>query len=137
AWTWTVNGYTLTLAILQATFRSEDRSRAIGAWSGLAGITGAVGPLLGGWLVDVGSWRWIFFLNVPVVVAVLVIAARHVPESRDHAAVDRLDLTGAGLAAVGLGALAHGLSAWSEQGADSLAVQVGLAVGIAALAGFV
>lgn len=53
------------LAILHAAFRTEDRSRAIGAWSGLAGITGAVGPLLGGWLVDVASWRWIFLINVP------------------------------------------------------------------------
>ena len=125
------------LAILQASFRPEDRSRAIGAWSGLAGLTGAVGPLLGGWLVDVGSWRWIFFINVPVVLAVLAITARHVPESRDARAAGSLDLTGAGLAALGLGSLTYGLSVWSERGVGSPHVQVGLGLGLVALAGFV
>jgi len=125
------------LAILQSSFRAEDRSRAIGAWSGLAGNTGAVGPLLGGWLVDVASWRWIFFINVPVVVVVLVIAARHVPESRDDAAVGRLDVVGSLLVAVGLGALTYGLASWSEQGIGSFAVSVGIVVGVAAIAGFI
>lgn len=125
------------LAILHSAFRPEDRSRAIGAWSGLAGITGAVGPLLGGWLVDVASWRWIFFINVPVVVVVLGIAARHVPESRDVSAGGRLDLGGAALAALGLGSLSYGLSAWSEQGLGSLAVLVGVGLGMLLLAGFV
>ena len=135
-----VGGALLTpgaLAILQATFRAKDRARAIGAWSGLAGIAGAVGPFLGGWLVDVASWRWIFLINVPVVVATLAITARHVPESRDLSAAGRLDLAGAGLAAVGLGALTYGLSAWSGRGAGSLAVQAGLGLGLLALAGFV
>jgi EmrB/QacA subfamily drug resistance transporter len=134
-----VGGALLTpgsLAILQSTFRAEDRSRAIGAWSGLAGIAGAVGPFLGGWLVDVASWRWIFLINVPVVVAVVVISARHVPESRDLAAVGGLDLPGAGLAAVGLGALTYGLSAWSERGAGSYAVQAALVLGLLALVVF-
>jgi EmrB/QacA subfamily drug resistance transporter len=134
-----VGGALLTpgsLAILQSTFRAEDRSRAIGAWSGLAGIAGAVGPFLGGWLVDVASWRWIFLINVPVVVAVVVISARHVPESRDLAAVGGLDLPGAGLAAVGLGALTYGLSAWSERGAGSFAVQAALVLGLLALVVF-
>jgi EmrB/QacA subfamily drug resistance transporter len=124
------------LAILQATFRARDRARAIGAWSGLAGIAGAIGPFLGGWLVEVASWRWIFLINVPVVLATLAITARHVPESRDLSAAGRLDLTGAGLAAIGLGALTFGLSAWAEQGVGSLAVRVGLAVGLLGLAGF-
>ena len=124
------------LAILQAAFRAEDRSRAIGAWSGLAGITGALGPFLGGWLVEVASWRWIFFLNVPVVVAVLVISARHVPESRDPTASGRVDLPGAGLAVVGLGALSIGLTSWSEEGLGALEVQAGIGVGLLALAAF-
>jgi EmrB/QacA subfamily drug resistance transporter len=126
-----------SLAILQATFRADDRSRAIGAWSGLAGIAGAVGPFLGGWLVDAASWRWIFLINVPVIAAVLAISARHVPESRDLSTAGRLDLPGVGLAAVGLGALTFGLSAWSEQGAGSLAVQSGLGLGLLGLLGFV
>jgi EmrB/QacA subfamily drug resistance transporter len=125
------------LAILQATFRAKDRARAIGAWSGLAGIAGAVGPFLGGWLVDVASWRWIFLINVPVVVVTLAITARHVPESRDLHAAGSLDLPGAGLAAVGLGALTYGLSAWAEQGVGSVAVRTGLGLGLVALAGFV
>lgn len=125
------------LAIIQATFRPEDRSRAIGAWSGLAGITGAVGPFLGGWLVGVGSWRWIFLINLPVVVAVLAIAARHVPESRDAEASGRIDLTGATLAAVGLGSLTYGLSVWPAQGPGSAAVQIGIGVSLVALLAFV
>lgn len=125
------------LAILQATFTEADRSRAIGAWSGLAGLAGAVGPFLGGWLVGLGSWRWIFFINVPVVLAVLAITARHVPESRDGTSAGRLDLAGAGLAAVGLGALTYGLSAWTEQGSASPAVRVAAGVGLIAAAAFV
>ena len=126
----------VALAILHATFRAEDRSRAIGAWSGLAGTAGAVGPLLGGWLVDVATWRWVFLINVPVVVVVLVLAARHVPESRDLAAAGPLDLGGAVLVAVGLGAFTYGLSAWSEQGLGDPAVQATLALGALTFAGF-
>lgn len=124
------------LAILQTSFRPEDRSRAIGAWSGLAGLTGAVGPLLGGWLVDVASWRWIFLINVPVVLAVLAISARHVPESRDARAADPLDLPGAALVALGLGALTYGLSVWGEPGAGSGQAWAGLALGAVGLAAF-
>lgn len=124
------------LALLHATFRVEDRSRAIGAWSGLAGVAGAVGPLLGGWLVDVASWRWVFLINVPVVIVVLVIAARHVPESRELGAEGRLDLGGATLAAAGLGSLTYGLSVWAESGAGALAVRSSLGLGLAGLAAF-
>jgi EmrB/QacA subfamily drug resistance transporter len=123
------------LAILQATFRAEDRSRAIGAWSGLAGIAGAVGPFLGGWMVDVGSWRWIFFLNVPVVLAVLGIAHRHVPESRAATSPGRLDLAGAGLAALGLSLITYGLSVVAVPGASAPTVQGRLVGGRLGLAG--
>jgi EmrB/QacA subfamily drug resistance transporter len=125
------------LAILHSSFQVEDRSRAIGAWSGLAGIAGAIGPFLGGWLVDVASWRWIFFLNVPVVVVVLAIAARHVPESRDPAASHHIDVGGAALAAIGLGSVTYGLSSWAERGAGSGVVQLVLAMGAVALLAFV
>src|ERR1041384_7362025 len=74
------------LAILEASFTREDRSMAIGAWSGLGGVGGAIGPFLGGWLVEAGSWRFIFLINVPVAVLVLWVAARHVPESRNPSA---------------------------------------------------
>jgi EmrB/QacA subfamily drug resistance transporter len=75
-----------SLSILQATFRSQDRARAIGAWSGLGGVATAIGPLLGGWLVDVASWRWVFLINLPLAAVVVVVAVRHVPETRDASA---------------------------------------------------
>src|SRR5580693_5592710 len=82
-----------SLAILQASFRPEDRAKAIGAWSGLSGVASAAGPLVGGYLLAVGSWRWVFFINLPVSAAVLVITARHVPESRDPTSSGRIDAT--------------------------------------------
>ena len=100
-----VGGALLTpgsLAILEASFRPEDRSRAIGAWSGLSGVASAIGPFLGGWLVDAASWRWIFLINLPLSAFVVVVAARHVPESFDPEAPSHLD--GAGCAADGRGA---------------------------------
>ena len=135
-----VGGALLTpgaLAIIQATFRPEDRSRAIGAWTGLAGVSAAVGPLLGGWLLGVGSWRWIFLINLPVVVVVLGIATRHVPESKDPRASGHTDYPGMALVVGGLGSLTYGLAAWPEQGPSSPAVLVGLVVGVSALVGFV
>jgi EmrB/QacA subfamily drug resistance transporter len=107
-----VGGALLTpgsLAILQASFRPEDRARAIGAWSGLGGVTTAIGPFLGGWLVDVASWRLIFLINLPLAALVVFIATRHVPESRDPTVSGRLDYTGALLGAVGLAAVTYGL----------------------------
>jgi EmrB/QacA subfamily drug resistance transporter len=84
-----------SLAILQASFRPADRGRAIGAWSGLGGIAVAAGPLVGGYLISAASWRWIFFINVPVAVAVIVLSVRHVPESRDPDAGGTTDYPGA------------------------------------------
>lgn len=88
-----------SLAILEASFVSADRGRAIGAWSGLGGVATAVGPLLGGYLITAASWRWIFFINLPIAAAVVALGARHLPESRDPAATGKLDVAGA-LAAV-------------------------------------
>ena len=78
-----------SLAIIQASFAPEDRGRAIGLWSGLGGVATAIGPFLGGWLVDAASWRWIFLLNVPLGIAVVTVAVRHVPETRDPNATGR------------------------------------------------
>ncbi|NNE11834.1 MAG: MFS transporter, partial [Ilumatobacter sp.] len=106
-----VGGALLTpgsLAIIQATLRHEDRGRGVGAWSGISGIAAAVGPLLGGLLVEV-SWRWVFVVNVPVALAVLVLS-RWVPESHDPSADDtRLDVAGAWLTTVVLGASSFAL----------------------------
>jgi EmrB/QacA subfamily drug resistance transporter len=126
-----------SLAILQSSFRPEDRARAIGAWSGLAGIAGAAGPFLGGYLVEVASWRWIFLINLPFAVVVVYAAVRHVPESRDPTASRHVDVTGAALGALGLGALTDGLIAWQDRGLGSASVLLALAVGLAALVGFV
>src|SRR5437764_1512603 len=72
-----------SLAIIEASFRPDDRSAAIGAWSGLGGVAVAIGPFLGGWLVDAVSWRLIFLINLPLAALVVWIAQRHVPETRD------------------------------------------------------
>jgi EmrB/QacA subfamily drug resistance transporter len=92
-----------SLAVLQASFRREDRARAIASWSALSGAAGAVGPFIGGWLVDGPGWRWAFFVNVPVA-AVAVASLRAVPETRDPNRERRLDFAGAGLAAASLAA---------------------------------
>jgi EmrB/QacA subfamily drug resistance transporter len=97
-----------SLALVQSSFDERDRGRAIGAWSGLSGVSTAVGPFLGGWLIDALSWRWIFFLNVPVAAVAVVLALRCVPESvgeRGH----RFDVAGSLLAAVGLGGITYAL----------------------------
>lgn len=107
-----VGGALLTpgsLAILQTSFADEDRGRVIGAWSGLTGVASAIGPFVGGWLLDVSSWRWIFVLNIPLAVGVLLVCARHVPESRDQTAQGSVDWAGGVLAAAGLAALTYGL----------------------------
>jgi MFS family permease len=84
-----------SLAILEASFTPADRARAIGAWSGLSGVAIAAGPLIGGYLLLVASWRWIFFINVPIAAAVVALGARHIPESRDPDATGTLDYAGA------------------------------------------
>ena len=88
-----------SLAILEASFMPADRARAIGAWSGLSGVAIAAGPLIGGYLISAASWRWIFFINIPIAAAVVALGARHVPESRDASVTGKIDYAGA-LAAV-------------------------------------
>src|SRR4029453_12918317 len=90
------------LAILEASFVREDRGRAIGAWSGLGGIGGALGPFLGGWLVDIGDWRYIFLINVPLAAIALWVGAKHVPESRNPEAARGIDIVGVLTGAAGL-----------------------------------
>ncbi|MFV2197757.1 MFS transporter [Nocardiopsis sp. LOL_012] len=134
-----VGGALLTpgsLAILQAGFREEDRARAIGAWSGLTGVASAAGPFAGGWLVQIGDWRLIFLINVPLAAAVLLIAWFKVPESLDTAAGHRLDLPGALLGVVALGGITYALIQWGAVGGTP-AVWTGAGVGAAALALFV
>ena len=98
-----------SLALISVAFTGEERGRAIGTWSGFASITGAAGPLIGGYLAQTASWRWVFVINVPLAIVVLAICALRVEESRDENAVHGIDTTGAALATLGLGALVYGL----------------------------
>ena len=97
-----------SLAIISAAFASEDRGAAIGAWSGLSGLSTAAGPFVAGWLIDI-SWRLVFLINLPLAAMAIYAAVRHVPETRDEEADPHIDLPGAVVVAVGLGALAYGL----------------------------
>ena len=125
-----------SLALISASFDEQRRGRAIGTWSGFSAVTTAVGPLLGGWLVDHASWRWVFFLNLPLAVAIVVISLRAVPESRDEQAAGRLDLGGAALATLGLGGITFGLVESSHLGWGDFRVWGTLLLGVLALAGF-
>ncbi|UZN03976.1 MFS transporter [Cellulomonas sp. S1-8] len=135
-----VGGALLTpgsLAILQSTFAGDDRGRAIGAWSGLGGIAGASAPFIGGWIVQVADWRWVFGINVPLAALVVVVALRHVPESADPDAQARVDVAGTVLGALGLAGLTYGFTVWTAPGAPPVLVAGTLAVGVAALVAFV
>lgn len=125
-----------SLAILQASFEPDERGRAIGAWSGLGGVATAFGPLLGGYLVAVASWRWIFVINAPIGVAVLLLSVRHVPETRDPRAQRHVDAAGAGLAMVALAGMTFGLIEGPGRGWGAPAVVAALVVGALAFALF-
>jgi EmrB/QacA subfamily drug resistance transporter len=98
-----------SLALIDAGITDDDRGRAVGIWAGMSGVTTALGPFIGGWLVDAASWRWVFFLNVPLAVAVVWIAARHIPESRDPTARGRPDVLGTAAVTVGLSGVIYAL----------------------------
>jgi len=125
-----------SLSMIQASFAAEDRARAIGAWSGLGGVATAIGPFIGGWLVETASWRWVFLINVPLAVIVVLLAQRHVPETRDPEATGRVDLPGAVLGALALGGITFALMEAPSRGATLLVVAAGVA-GVAAAVGFV
>jgi EmrB/QacA subfamily drug resistance transporter len=134
-----VGGALLTpgsLAILEGSFDSDDRSEAIGAWSGLGGVASAAGPLVGGYLISAASWRWIFLINVPIGAVVLLVSARHVPESRDPSMNGRIDVAGALLATVSLAGVASALIEGPTRGWSSPLVLVSLTVGLVGAAAF-
>jgi EmrB/QacA subfamily drug resistance transporter len=122
-----------SLALISASFPTEKRGRAIGTWSGFTAITASIGPVLGGWLVQHGSWRWVFFLNLPLALVVVLVCAWRVPETRDTAeAGARLDWIGALLATVGLGGVVFALIEWARGG---WVVSAAGGIGLLALAG--
>jgi EmrB/QacA subfamily drug resistance transporter len=125
-----------SLAIISASFGEERRGQAIGTWSGFTAITAAIGPVIGGWLIEHVSWRAVFFINAPLALVVLLICYWRVPESRDGAGDEGLDWWGAGLATVGLGAVVYGLIESSWLGLGHLLVLASLAGGALALAVF-
>jgi EmrB/QacA subfamily drug resistance transporter len=124
-----------SLALISASFAKEERGRAIGTWSGFSGITAAVGPVLGGLLVDRFSWRWAFLINLPIAVVVLWISSRYVPESRGQAR--STDWLGASLATLGLGGVVFALIESASRGWAAPAVLGALVIGVLALLGFV
>ncbi|MCZ6748726.1 MAG: MFS transporter [SAR324 cluster bacterium] len=126
-----------SLAILSSTFSAERRGAAIGMWSGLTAINMAVGPVLGGWLVEHASWRWIFYINIPAAFVVLAIVIWRVPESHGERTEGGLDWPGALLATIGLGAIVLGLIESSNLGLGHPFIAGALAVGVAALVAFI
>ncbi len=121
-----------SLAILQAVFVEADRAKAVGAWSGLGGVAGALGPFVGGWLVDGPGWRWAFLINLPVAALAVACALYAVPETRDPHATRALDVVGAGLAVISLGAATWALTEAGPRGWTDPAV---IGAGIVALVG--
>ena len=125
-----------SLAILEASFRPADRARAIGAWSGLSGVAVAAGPLVGGYLITAASWRWIFFINVPIAAAVVALGLRHVPESRDPNVTGAIDYAGALAAVVFLTGITFAFIEAPTLGWSSPAVLAMTAAGVVGLAAF-
>lgn len=125
-----------SLAIISASFKDDARGKAIGTWSGFTAITAAIGPVFGGWLIENVSWRAVFFINVPLALAVLALVYLHVPESRDEESKG-LDWLGATLATVSLGGIVYGLIESSRQGFGNPMIVGALVFGVLALLVFV
>jgi len=125
-----------SLSIISASFDEKSRGQAIGTWSGFTAITTAAGPVLGGWLVEHASWRWAFFINLPLATAVIVISLWHIPESRSRTA-GRVDWLGATIVTAGLGGLVYGFVESTNLGWRNPIVGVSLVVGVGLLALFV
>ncbi|WP_329521057.1 DHA2 family efflux MFS transporter permease subunit [Spirillospora sp. NBC_01491] len=126
-----------SLALIDAGIREQDRGRAVGLWAGMSGVTSALGPFIGGWLVDAVSWRWVFWINVPLAGAALIMALRHLPESRDPASRDqgRFDVVGAALITLGLAGIIYALIEGASRGWRPVTI-VAAGVGITAVAAF-
>jgi EmrB/QacA subfamily drug resistance transporter len=124
-----------SLALITASFRSEDHGSAIGAWSGLTGVATSIGPFLGGWLVDAVSWRLVFLINVPLAALALWVTLRHVPESYDPQAGKRPDFLGAATATLGLAGVVFALIQGPAEGWSPFVILAGL-VGAAGLVAF-
>ena len=125
-----------SLSLISAAYSGEERGRAIGLWSGFSALTAACGPIIGGWLTQEFSWRYVFVINIPVAIVVLGVLKLGVPESRDESADRRIDVVGATLATLGLGLLVYGLIAMNSGRITAEALGTTI-VGIAVLCAFV
>lgn len=124
-----------SLSLISTSFDEKTRGQAIGTWSGFTAITTAIGPVLGGWLIEHASWRWIFFINVPLAAAVIIISLWHVPESR-NATAGHVDWLGALVATVGLGGVVYGFIESTSLGWDQPLVYGSLILGLGCLIAF-
>src|SRR6202050_5290609 len=124
-----------SLSLISASFDEKKRGQAIGTWSGFTAITTALGPVLGGWLIEHGSWRWVFFINVPLAAAVIAISRWHIPESR-NATAGRIDWLGALVATAGVGGVVYGLIESSSRGWHHPLVYGSLILGFGCLVAF-
>ena len=124
-----------SLALISASFRVEDRGRAIGAWSGLAGISTAIGPFLGGWLIDSVSWRFVFLINLPLSAIAIAVTLRHVPESRDEDSVRHVDVLGGVTLSLGLGGVVYALIEGPASASDSV-IAIAVVIGLVGLVAF-
>src|SRR5438093_12955446 len=111
-----------SLAIISSSFPEDQRGRAIGTWSGFSAMTSAIGPVIGGWLIEHVSWRAVFFLNVPLAAIVSVLSVRFITESHDRSRSGRIDWRGAMLTVAGLGGIVFGLLEWPRRGADAMVI---------------
>lgn len=125
-----------SLAIIQSSFTPRDRSRAVGAWSGLSGVAVAIGPFVGGWIVAAASWRYVFLVNLPLAAVVVFAGLRHLPETRAKDVTSGLDVAGTALTVIGLGTLTWSLIAMGDRGADRMTMAAA-AVGLSAIVAFV
>jgi EmrB/QacA subfamily drug resistance transporter len=126
-----------SLALITASFPEETRGHAIGTWSGFSAMMAALGPVIGGWLIEHSTWRWVFFLNLPLALAVILLSAR-VPESRNEKASHHLDWPGALLVTLGLGGVTYALIEWPSRATHGgHLVPAAAVLGVLALAGFV
>lgn len=122
-----------SLALISASFPEERRGQAIGTWAGFTAITAAAGPVVGGWFVQHASWRWIFFINLPLAITIIIITLHYVTESRNEHQSRKLDIAGALLATLGLGAIVFGIIEWESNRTLIIIVET---MGICALLGF-
>jgi MFS family permease len=123
------------LAMLSAVFHPDDRSRAIGAWSGLSTVSTAVGPFLGGWLIDAVSWRWVFLINPAFIIAAVWIVQRYTPETRGEQLDRRIDVPGAVSLSIGLAGVVYALIEGPPSGWTTVPMAAGV-IGVVSLVGF-